>query len=75
VNDVLTIEEIKDRYSPEWVLIGDPQLDELSHLLAGKVLFHSPFRDEVYRKAVELHLPHFAIRYLGTLPEHVALVL
>jgi hypothetical protein len=75
MNDVLTIEEIKSRYPSEWVLIGEPQLDEMSRLMAGKVLFHSSLRDDVYRKAVELHLPHFAVRYLGSLPENMALVL
>lgn len=75
MNDVLTIEQIKSWHPSEWVLIGEPKLDEMSRLLAGKVLFHSPIRDEVYRKAVELHLPHFAIRYLGSLPENMALVL
>jgi hypothetical protein len=75
VNDVLTIEEIKTQYPSEWVLIEEPQLDEMSRLLAGRVLFHSAIRDEVYRKAVELHLPHFAVRYLGSLPENMALVL
>jgi hypothetical protein len=75
VNDVLTMEEIKSRYRSEWVLIGEPQLDKMSRLLAGKVLFHSLIRDEVYRKAVDLHLPHFAVRYLGSLPENMALVL
>jgi hypothetical protein len=75
VNDILTIEEIKSRYPSEWVLVGEPQLDEMSRLLAGKVLFHSSIRDEVYRKAVEFHLPHFAVRYLGSPPENMALVL
>jgi hypothetical protein len=75
VDNLLNIEEIKDRFPSEWVLIGDPQTDERSQLLAGRVLFHSPSRDEVYRKAVELRLPYFAVRYFGTMPENTALVL
>jgi hypothetical protein len=35
------------------VLIGDPQTDEHHHVHAGKVLFHSPDREEVYRQAIE----------------------
>src|SRR4051812_824090 len=73
VNDVLTIEEIKSRYPSAWVLIGEPQLDDMSRLLAGKVLFHSPIRDDVYQKAVELHLPQFAVRYLGSPPENMSI--
>ncbi len=75
VDEILTIEEIKAQFPSEWVLIGDPQTDESPRLLAGRVLFHSPNRDEIYRKAVELRLPHFAVRYLGTMPENTALVL
>jgi hypothetical protein len=75
VDGVLTIDEIEARFPSEWVLIGDPQVDEDQQLLAGEVLFHSPERDEVDRKLLELRPPRFAFRYLGTLPEDVALVL
>jgi hypothetical protein len=75
MDPILTIEEIKSLFPSEWVLIGEPQIDELTRLRAGRVLFHSPARDDVYRKAVELRLPHFAVRYFGTLPENMALIL
>jgi hypothetical protein len=71
MDEVLSIEEIKARYAPDWVLIGEPQTDENLSVRAGKVLFHSPDRDEAYRKAAELRLPYFAVRHLGTLPEHL----
>jgi hypothetical protein len=72
---VATVRQIESQYPSEWVLIEEPQLDELSRLQAGRVVFHSLDRDEVYRKAAELHLPLFAVRYLGSLPENTALVL
>jgi hypothetical protein len=75
MDEVLTIEEIQARYSPDWVLIGEPQTDECQRLLAGRVLFHSPDRDEVDRRLLELRPARFAFRYLGTLPEDMALVL
>jgi hypothetical protein len=71
----LTIEEIEALFPSEWVLIGDPQTDESQHLLAGRVLFHSPERAEVDRKLLELRPPRFAFRYLGALPKDVAFVL
>jgi hypothetical protein len=73
MDERLTIEEIEARFAPDWVLIGEPQTDETLALLAGKVLYHSPDRDAVYRKAEELRPGRFAVRYLGPWPEHLVL--
>ena len=75
MDPILTIEEIRDKFPSEWVLIAEPLIDDQTRLKAGRVLFHSQTRDEIYRKAVELRLPHFAVRYLGKLPENMALIL
>jgi hypothetical protein len=75
MDELLPIEEIEARYAPDWVLIGEPQTGEDLSVRAGKVLFHSANRDEVYRKARELKPGRFAVRYLGTWPEDVAFVL
>jgi hypothetical protein len=75
MGEMLTMEEIESRFAPELVLIGEPQTAEDLSVRAGKVLFHSPDRDEVYRKALELRPGRFAVRYLGTWPENMALVL
>ena len=75
MDETLTIAEIEARYAPDWVLIAEPQTDEDLSLRAGKVLFHSPDRDAVYRKARELRPGRFAVRHLGSWPEDMALVL
>lgn len=75
MSDPQTIEEIRLQFPSEWVLIGEPQTEEGARLQGGRVVFHSPDRDDVYRKAVELRLPHFAVRYFGTMAENTALVL
>jgi hypothetical protein len=75
MDEMLTIDEIKARYAPDWVLIGDPEVDESQHLKAGKVLFRSPDGDEVYQKAIDLRPGHFAFRFLGEMPEDMAFVL
>jgi hypothetical protein len=69
--EMLTIDEIEARYAPEWVLIDDPKVDDGPKLLGGIVLFSSPDRAELYRKAMELKLDHVAIRYLGIYPKHM----
>ena len=73
--ETLTLAEIEERFPSEWVLTGDPLTDETQRLLGGKVLFHSLERDEVDRRLLELRPPRFAFRYLGTMPEGMALVL
>jgi hypothetical protein len=75
MDEKLTVEEIEARFAPEWVLIGEPETDDEQRLLRGKVLYHSPDHDEIYRKATELILDRIAVRYLGTWPEDMALVL
>ena len=75
MNDVLPFDEIKARYAPEWVLLGDIETDEFQQLLSGRVLFHGPDRDEVSLKAVEYPSGRYAIRYLGTFPDDLVLVL
>ena len=75
MNERLTLQEIETQYAPEWVLIADPQTDDEQRLLGGRVLYHSTERDELYRKASELGLEKIAVRYLGTCPEDMALVL
>jgi hypothetical protein len=75
MDELMTVEEIAARFAPDWVLIGEPRTDENLSLQAGRVLFHSPDRDEVYRRAEELRPGRFAVQYLGTWPENMALVL
>ena len=75
MSEVLTISEIQTGFQSEWVLIQDPETDESLAVQAGKVLYHSKDRDEVYRKAVELRPKHFAMLYTGTIPKDTAIVL
>ncbi len=75
MNDVLTIAEIESRYKSEWILVEDPLTDESLKVLSGKVHWHSKDRDEVYRKAVQLHPKRFAVLYTGAIPKDTAIVL
>ncbi len=75
MSEILSITEIRARFDSEWVLLADPETTELLEVKAGKVLWHSKDRDEVYRKARELKPKHSAILYTGALPEKTAIVL
>jgi hypothetical protein len=75
VGERLTIREIETQYAPYWVLIGEPETDDEQRLLGGRVLFTSTDRDAIYEKAMELNFDRIAVRYLGTWPDDMALVL
>ncbi|MCI0335778.1 MAG: hypothetical protein L0228_21435 [Planctomycetes bacterium] len=73
--EVLTIAEIEARYPNEWILVEDPYTNEALEVQSGKVRWHSPDRDEMYRKAIEFRLPYSAYLYTGKIPENTAIIL
>jgi hypothetical protein len=75
MEDVLTVAEMEARYEGEWILIEDPETDKRLAVRSGNVRWHSKDRDEVYRKAVELHPRRFAVHYTGKMPDDTAIVL
>ena len=75
MSDVLTVAEIQSQFPLEWVLVEDPNTNELLELQSGNVLYYSKDREEVYRKAVELRSKKFAMLYTGIIPPDTAIVL
>lgn len=69
------MEEIRNRFDAEWVLVGDPETTANHEVMSGRVLFHSKDRDEVYRKAREIRPARSAILYLGRLPREAVVIL
>lgn len=59
--EILSIEQIKNQYPDEWVLIGNPKIREdnfvgplIRKILSGVVLFHSKDKRELGYKAAEI---------------------
>ncbi|MFA4888975.1 MAG: hypothetical protein WC628_05330 [Candidatus Omnitrophota bacterium] len=49
------IEAIKKRFHRQWLLIQVDKMDESSTTpISGKLLFHSPHRDEIYHKLLPI---------------------
>lgn len=71
----MTMAEIENQFDSEWILVEEPQTDESLRVLRGRVLHHSPDRDEVYQAAVRLRPKRSAILYTGKMPENTAVVL
>jgi hypothetical protein len=75
MDEILTIAQIKKRFDSEWVLVEDPQANEALEVQRGTVRWHGKDRDEVYRKALELHPRRFAMLYTGKMAEDSEIVL
>ena len=75
MDDLLTIVQIEEQFASEWVLIEDPQVNDVLEVKNGKVRWHSKDREEVYRQAITLHPKRFAVLYTGRMPEGTAIVL
>jgi hypothetical protein len=73
MTEVISLAEIERHHAGEWVLVGEPQTNDAVQVQAGKVLFHSKDRDEVYRQAVILRPARFAVLYTGTMPKDTAI--
>jgi hypothetical protein len=48
MEEMISIDEIKVRYPDEWILVGNPAIDERNQqILSGILLYHSPDKREV----------------------------
>lgn len=73
---ILTMEEIREQYAGEWVLIECIELDEDLQVVRGRVLAHSFNDEEILQKFLELRdqqIP-IALEYLGQIPEDVIVI-
>lgn len=68
-NNVLTMQEVKERFPDEWVLLVDFEQDESFAPAKGKVLAHSRRRSDIYRKLPDLRDQKFFILSTGEIPE------
>jgi hypothetical protein len=75
MRQTLTLDAIKTKYSSEWVLIEDPEVDQHLRIIRGRVVWHSKDRDEVYQKMLELKPKSPATVFTGGIPEGTAVVL
>ncbi len=71
----MTLAEMEERFKSEWILVEDPETDEVLEVVQGTVVCHSKDRDEVYRFALNQKSKRFAIVYTGEMPEHSAIIL
>ena len=61
----MTWDQITRKYKDEWVLVEYDELDEAFRVIRGRVLAHSPNRDEVYSALLHATSDRIALEYLG----------
>ncbi len=78
MSESLTIDQILSAYPEQWVLVGNPVLDDpskvgsvVSKLQSGIVLYHSKDKREIAYKAKELTkgVERFACIFTGEVPK------
>lgn len=78
MNTVMTIDQIRENYPDQWVLVGNPELDDpntlgsiVSKLLRGVVLMASKDKREIGYRArdVKGDFKHTACIYTGEIPQ------
>lgn len=61
----MTLEEIKQQYPNQWVLIEFTQLDDELRVVDGEVIAHSPSRDEIEKRLATLRNEKIAVEFTG----------
>jgi hypothetical protein len=74
VTNILTLEEMRQRYDGEWLLIAYTEMDEQLRVIAGEVLAHSVDRDEVYAALPLGRGKDIAIECLAAIPEDLVFI-
>jgi hypothetical protein len=74
-NTVQTIEQMRETYLNQWLLVVCTDMDDNLNMLAGEVIAHSADRDVIY-DAIALEKKTrkgtLSIEYTGTIPDDYA---
>ena len=63
VGRTMTLEEMKQHFTGEWILIGEPETTESLMVIRGIVIWHSRSRDEISEQLAQTGLNNAAIWY------------
>lgn len=72
-SEILTLEEIQEKYPQQWVLIAYTEEDEYLNVIRGEVLAYSPDRDDIYDYLPNRNGKAVAIEYTGPIPETIGI--
>ena len=61
----MTLEQIKQQYPNQWVLIEFSELDDELRVIDGTVIAHSPDRHEIEKQLATLRNEKIAVEFTG----------
>lgn len=70
----MRLAQILKEYRDEWVLIEYTKLDEDLNVEEGRVLAHSPRKEDIYALLPKFKGKNFAIEYAGEFPKDLAVM-
>jgi hypothetical protein len=74
--EILSLDQIRQRYDGEWVMIAYTETNPETHeVIKGEVLAHSPNPQEVYDSMALAQGRGVAFECFGHVPENVAFIL
>lgn len=72
--EILSMKEIQKEYKDEWVLIEYEELDDSLNMRRGRLIAHSPSKEEIYARLSQTKGKNVALEYTGKLPEDLAVM-
>ncbi|MBD2078711.1 hypothetical protein [Leptolyngbya sp. FACHB-17] len=75
MSEILTWEQMTQRFQGEWLLIVEAELDEQMGIIQGQVLAHSSNQDDIYNALPLREGRSASIEYVGEMPEGLAFIL
>jgi len=69
----LSMDQIKEKYRDQWVLLVDPDISDETMVQGGIVVFNSKDREELHRSLSKFR-GNKAIVYTGKIPEDLGIL-
>ena len=73
--EIMTYEEITQHYNGEWVLIAYTDTQDDLEVIKGKVLVHSPDKEDIYKYLESATEEALTIEYIGQTPDDLAFII
>ncbi len=75
MSEIMTFEEITQRYDGQWVLIAYTETNDDLEAIKGKVLVHSPHKEDIYQYLESATEERLTIEYISKESDDLAFII